>query len=334
MKAEKAPHETDKEPGAPHPRETFGFIGHDAEERALADALSGDRMHHAWLITGAKGLGKATLAYRFARRALGASSEGRRPLDADPNGTVTRQIAAQAHPDLFVLRRGLNDRGAPRREIAVDEARELGRFFALAPSEGGMRVAIIDAVDDLNRNAANAILKTLEEPPARSVLLLVCHAPGAALATIRSRCRRLALRPLSDIQVAAVIGAEPGDPLVALAKGRPGRAIALKAQGADAMSVELTRAPASLHRGEASSMLAAIYEKAAGQPFERLALVFELAGEWTRERGAQAGGEGWAEAWSALETLRQEAEELDMDARHALARAGAILDRAATSKAR
>ncbi len=95
-----------------------------------------------------------------------------------------------------MLRRGFNDRGKPRREIAVDDARELGAFFSLAPSEGGMRVAIIDAVDDLNRNAANAILKTLEEPPARSVLLLVCHAPGAALATIRSRCRRLALRPL------------------------------------------------------------------------------------------------------------------------------------------
>lgn len=334
MKAEKAPSETDREPGAPHPRETFAFIGHDAEERALAGALAGERMHHAWLITGPKGLGKATLAYRFARRALGAAPAETRPLDVDPNGTITRQIAAQSHPDLFVLRRGLNDRGKPRREISVDEARELGRFFSLAPSEGGMRVAIIDAVDDLNRNAANAILKTLEEPPARSVLLLVCHAPGAALATIRSRCRRLALRPLSDAQVAEAIGAKAEDPLVTLAKGRPGRAIALKAQGAEAMSDVLARANATLQRGEASALVSALYDKAAGESFERLALVLELASEWARERGVESGGEGWAEAWSALEMLRQEAEGLDMDARHALARASSILDRAAAARVR
>ncbi len=169
--------ETDQEPGAPHPRLTYAFTGHEAAEATLSEALGG-RMHHAWLICGPKGLGKATLAYRFARAALGAKLTGRRPLDVDPEDQIARQIAAQAHPDLFVLRRGYNERGRPRREIAVDDARELGRFFSLAPSQGGMRVAIIDAVDDLNRNAANAILKTLEEPPPRSVLLLVVPRAG------------------------------------------------------------------------------------------------------------------------------------------------------------
>ncbi|MBC7767716.1 MAG: DNA polymerase III subunit delta', partial [Phycisphaerales bacterium] len=207
MKAEKPAPETDREPNAPHPRETFSFYGHDAEEAALAEGLRSGRMHHAWLLAGAKGLGKATLAYRFARAALGAPKIGPRPFDVDPEQTVARRISALSHPDLFVLRRGLNDRGKPRREITVDDARELGHFFSLAPSEGGMRVAIIDAVDDLNRNAANAILKTLEEPPARSVLLLVCHAPGAILPTIRSRCRRLALRPQPDDIVRAALGA-------------------------------------------------------------------------------------------------------------------------------
>jgi DNA polymerase-3 subunit delta' len=195
-----------------------------------------------------------------------------------------------------------------------------------------MRVAIIDAVDDLNRNAANAILKTLEEPPARSVLLLVCHAPGAALATIRSRCRRLALRPLPDASVEAALGGKPDTALVKLAKGRPGRAIALRAQGIDASAAKLDLAQAALARGEAGALLGALYEQMSGEPFERLAAVLELAGEWSRAAGVQEGGEHWAEAWSALETLRQEAEGLDMDPRHALARAVGLLDRAAAAR--
>ncbi|QGZ95132.1 DNA polymerase III subunit delta' [Terricaulis silvestris] len=333
MKAEKAAPETDKEPEAPHPRETFSFVGHDAEEQALRDALHGARMHHAWLLAGAKGLGKATLAYRFARIALGAKQIGARPLDVDPEDQVARRIAAQSHPDLFILRRGLNDRGKPRREIAVDDARELGQFFSLAPSEGGMRIAIIDAADDLNNNSANAILKTLEEPPARSVLLLVCHAPGAILPTIRSRCRRLALRPVSDDLVRQALGGAKGDDaLIDLAKGRPGRAIALKAQGLDAGSADLRRAPASIARGEAASVLNPLYDQMSGEPFERLAAVLELAEEWTRAQGAGEGGEPWAEAWSQLETLRTEAEGLDMDPRHALARAVGVLDRAAAAR--
>ncbi len=330
MKAEKPAPETDKEPEAPHPRETFSFVGHEAEEQALLDGLRGGRMHHAWLLAGAKGLGKATLAYRFARLALGAARTGPRPLDVDPEDQIARRIAAQSHPDLFVLRRGINDRGKPRREIAVDDARELGAFFSLAPSEGGMRVAIIDAVDDLNRNAANAILKTLEEPPARSVLLLVCHAPGAILPTIRSRCRRLALRPVSDDLVRQASGAD--DALVKLAKGRPGRAIARKAQGLDAGSADLRRAQAAIAKGEAASVLNPLYDQMSGEPFERLAAVLELAEEWTHAAGVEQGSEAWAEAWSALETLRSEAEGLDMDPRHALARAVGVLDRAAASR--
>lgn len=333
MKAEKPAVETDKEPEAPHPRETYSYVGHDAEEQALLDALRGGRMHHAWLLAGAKGLGKATLAYRFARIALGATRAGGRPLDVDPEDPIARRVAAQSHPDLFILRRGLNDRGKPRREITVDEARELGAFFALAPSEGGMRVAIIDAVDDLNRNAANAILKTLEEPPARSVLLLVCHAPGAILPTIRSRCRRLALRPVEDDLVRTALGGgKEDDALVALAKGRPGRAIALEAQGLDAGNADLRRAQVSIAKGDAASVLNALYDQMSGEPFERLAGVLELAEEWARAVGVEQGGERWAEAWSELEVLRTEAEGLDMDPRHALARAIGVLDRAAGSR--
>lgn len=329
--AEKELIETDQEPRTPHPRLTYSYVGHEAPEATLAEAMAG-RMHHAWLLSGTKGLGKATLAYRFARAALGAKLTGKRPLDVDPNDEIARKIAAQAHPDLFVLRRGYNDRGRPRREIAVDDARELGQFFSLAPSQGGMRVAIIDAVDDLNANSANAILKTLEEPPPRSVLLLVCHAPGAALATIRSRCRRLALKPLSDDKVREALGGKPDAALVKLARGRPGRAIALQAQGVEASGVDLEEVLRQLQRGEARRVLTAIYDRMSGEPFEKLAAVLDLAAEWARGAGVEALSEGWAEAWSAIEQLRVEAEDLDMDPRHALARAIGILDRAATAK--
>lgn len=332
MKAEKEIAETDQEPGAPHPRLTYTFVGHDAQEAMLAEALAGRRMHHAWLLSGPKGLGKSTLAYRAARIALGAQHKGARPLDVDTEDPIARKIAAQAHPDLFVLRRGYNERGRPRREIAVDDARELGQFFSLAPSQGGMRVAIIDAVDDLNRNAANAILKTLEEPPPRSILLLVCHAPGAALATIRSRCRRLALKPLGDADVRQALGGEGDDALVKLAKGRPGRAIALHAQGVDTAGADLSDVLRQLSRGEARTVLSALYDRMSGEPFEKLAAVLDLAAEWARGAGVDQMSEGWADAWSALEQLRIEAEDLDMDPRHALARAVGILDRAAAAK--
>jgi len=329
VKAEKPIIESDKEPGAPHPRETYAFAGHDSEEQALADALAGPRMHHAWLIAGAKGLGKATMAYRFARAALGAHPIGPRPLDVDPEDPIARKVAALSHPDLFVLRRGVNDRGKARREIAVDDARELGGFFSLAPSQGGMRVAIIDAVDDLNTNSANAILKTLEEPPARSVLLLVCHAPGAALATIRSRCRRLTLRPLESAAVRVALGADD-EALLRLAKGRPGRAIALRAQGVDGAKLET--ALSAFQRGDSRAALHSLYDQMSGEAYEKLAGVLELAGEWTRAAGAESASEAWADAWSALETLRGEAEGLDMDPRHALARAVGVLDRAAGAR--
>jgi DNA polymerase-3 subunit delta' len=331
VKAEKPVPETDKEPKTAHPRETFSLVGHEEAEAALADGLKSGRMHHAWLLAGPKGLGKASLAYRLARVALGAKAQGPRPLDVDAEDPIARRINAMAHPDLFVLRRGLNEKtGRPKRDIAVDEARALGQFFSLAPAEGGMRVAIIDAVDDLNRNSANAILKTLEEPPARSVLLLVCHAPGAALATIRSRCRRLPLRPLSDDDVRTALGGDANDALVRLARGRPGRAIALHAQGADTNPADLERDLDAIARGEARRALPALYERFSGEPFERFAATMELAGERARIAGAES--EAWAEAWTALETLRVEAEDLDMDPRHALARAIGVLDRAAAAR--
>jgi len=320
--------EPDQAPDTTHPRENARFVGHDEAEAALADALGGGRLHHAWLITGPRRLGKATLAYRFARAALGAQRNGPRPLDVREDDPIFRRVAQLAHPDLFVLRRGLNERtGKPRGEITVDDARELGRFFSMAPAEGGMRVAIVDAVDELNRNAANAILKTLEEPPPRAVLLLVCHAPGAALATIRSRCRRLPLRALDDATVREAAG-DVSPALLRLAKGRPGLAIALKAQGGEDAAKALDEAFAALPRKGAGAVLPVMLERGGGD----LALTLEIAGDWLRARAQETHENRWAAAWSALEDIRRESDELDMDAAHALARAAGVLDRAVNAR--
>src|SRR6516164_3908795 len=181
----------------PHPREVFEQEGEEAAEAAFEAARARGRLHHAWLLTGPEGVGKATFAYRAARRLLGAPPDpGHGVLGASPDHPVSRQIIAHSHPDLFVLER-LGEDGKVRKVIPVDEARALSEFFAKSPATAPHRVAIVDAADDLNVNAANALLKTLEEPPSRGVLLLVGHSPGRLIATIRSRCRRLAFSPLS-----------------------------------------------------------------------------------------------------------------------------------------
>ena len=175
----------------PHPRAVFAYESGGAMEQAFLDALERGRLHHAWLLAGPEGIGKATFAYRVARRLLGATAEPALGLlGSKPDDPVCRQIMARAHPDLLVLQRDAED-GKTRKGIPVDDARALPEFFAKTPAAGAYRVAIIDAADDLNANAANAVLKTLEEPPERGVLLLISHAPGSLLPTLRSRCRRL-----------------------------------------------------------------------------------------------------------------------------------------------
>ncbi len=219
----------------PEPRANTLLIGHAAAEAALLGALRAGRMHHAWLITGPEGVGKATLAFRFARWLLARVPDGP-DLALDPSHPVFRRIAAGGHADLFTLQRTPGSDGKKlRTEIGVDDVREVGAFLRLTPAEGGWRVVIVDRADELNRNAANALLKILEEPPARALLLLVCAAPGRLPVTIRSRCRRLALRPLDDADMAQVLARYLPDMaedergrLITLAEGSPGRALLLR----------------------------------------------------------------------------------------------------------
>ncbi len=174
------------------PRENPDLFGHEDAERTFAAAASTGRLHHAWLITGAEGVGKATLAYRLARRLLGGADAVDHP--ANP---VFRRVARATHADLLTVEREWDEkRKRQRTEIVVEGARDIAGFLRLTPAEGGWRIVVVDGAEHLNRNAANALLKVLEEPPARAVLLLTCAAPGRLLPTVRSRCRRLPLRPL------------------------------------------------------------------------------------------------------------------------------------------
>lgn len=199
------------------PRATNALFGHAEAERALLDAYKTGRVPHAWLIGGPPGIGKATLAYRFARFVL-AHPDPRAPavqnaqsLSVDPAHPVAHRIAARAQGDLLVLERVLNEQtGKLYTVIRVDDVRRTVSFFGSTAGEGGWRIAIVDAVDDLQREGANALLKVLEEPPARTLLLLVSHAPGRVLATLRSRCRRLLLRPLGQEDVVRAVAEATG----------------------------------------------------------------------------------------------------------------------------
>jgi DNA polymerase-3 subunit delta' len=194
--------EADRLEGFLHPRHTQNLFGHEAVERGLAEAFATGRMHHGWLVAGAEGIGKATLAYRLARYVLSEPHE-RDPfaqsLATAEDSPATRQVRALSHPGLLVLRRTY-DTKAKRftASISIDEVRRLRNFLGLRGADGAWRVVIVDTADDLNPNAANALLKSLEEPPARTLFLLLASEPGRLLPTIRSRCRTLDLAALAS----------------------------------------------------------------------------------------------------------------------------------------
>src|ERR1700688_2354076 len=190
-----------------HPRETTALFGHREAETALLNAYRSGRIPHAWLIGGAAGIGKATLAYRMARfvlahrNPLASDVQRGETLWVDPSDPGARHVAAGAHGGLLTLERTLNEKGVMRTVITVDETRETISFFGSTAAVEGWRVCIVDTVDELHPNAANALLKILEEPPRQSLFLLVSQAPARVLPTILSRCRKLLLRPLATDDV-------------------------------------------------------------------------------------------------------------------------------------
>lgn len=201
--------EPDRLAGFAHPREATHLVGHHDAQAAILEGLRQGKLHHAWLIGGPEGIGKATFAYMVAKQLLGLKG-GPAPtgdrLDVDPARQASRLVSNLAHPDLVVLRRQpATDKKAAATMIAVETVRRALDVFASTPSDGGWRVCVVDSADDLNASAANALLKVLEEPPARAIFLIIAHQPARVLPTIRSRCRKLALRPLAEAEITVVL---------------------------------------------------------------------------------------------------------------------------------
>ncbi len=315
----------DDEDEQSHPRATTVLFGHEQAERALLDAYRSGRVPHAWLIGGPPGVGKATLAYRFARFVLAhpdpraAAVQEAASLAIDADHPVARRVAAQAQGDLLVLERTVGDTGKLRTRIAVGDVRRSVSFFGSTAGEGGWRVAIVDAVDELNREGANALLKVLEEPPEQALLLLISHAPGRVLPTLRSRCRLLPLRalPAEDVAraAAAALGrsadeadlrtaAQAADGSVARAQMLlQGSALALRQRVLDLLGQLPNPDKRALH---------ALGDALGGTEPQALAAFMDTINGWLSSRLADGGQAASlapvAEAWDKINKAAREAE--------------------------
>ncbi len=213
---------------------TFGpVLGHEEQKRELAEALNEHRLHHAWIFSGPRGIGKARLATVFAASLLAKTQVS----EFDFQGKVSHLIQSGAHPDLRIIQRPVDDKGKRKAEIPVDSIRKAVHFFDLKPAMGGWRIAIVDAVDELNRNSANALLKTLEEPPENALIILIHHGETPLLPTLRSRCRRLSFGAMSDRDTTLALQQTGLDEQAASAisgfgHGSPGRALQMQSQEA------------------------------------------------------------------------------------------------------
>lgn len=216
----------------------FPLIGHAAPEARFLAARDSGRLHHAWIVQGPSGIGKSIFARRMAGLMLGAAAP-----DAPETDKTMQLMLSGGHPDLKWVERGLNDKGKLRQDITVDQIRELNHFFSLRPALAGWRVGVIDALDDMNVSGMNALLKTLEEPPRNSLLLLISHGTQPILPTIRSRCQVLRLYPLNEADTKTVLSAADCDTDLAfdLAQGRPGYGLDLTQTGG-ARAVQTARA--------------------------------------------------------------------------------------------
>ena len=324
-----------KEPqddGELHPRKTTALFGHAEAEQELLDAYRGGRIPHAWLIGGPAGIGKATLAYRMARFVLANPDPSQpavrkaRSLAIEPDHPVARRVAGQAHSDLLGLERVINEKTNKLfTVIRVDDVRQTVPFFGSTAGEGGWRVAIVDPIDEVSSEGDNALLKVLEEPPPRSLLLLISHTPGRVLPTIRSRCRRLMLRPLAVDDVARALanatGEKPDAPEVRAAaeaaEGSVGRALKLL----DGNILELRQQLDSLLNQLPNVDQRALHtlgDKISGTDAETLAAFMDAVNGWLSSRVA-AGAEDKkrmiraAEAWEKINRTGTEVEVYNLD---------------------
>jgi DNA polymerase-3 subunit delta' len=323
--------ESDRLEGSPHPRETVGLVGQHGAEQALLDAYRARRLHHGWILGGEEGIGKATLAYRMAKFVLANPDPGRirdrHDLSVDPSEPAARQVVAQSHPDLIILRRAWNaERKTFYSEIRAEDARRVVTFFGSTASSGGWRIAIVDAADELNAASANALLKILEEPPRHSLFLIVSHNPARLLPTIRSRCQRLILSPLSTADLVAAAAAARPDidtgairDAVSIARGSVRRTLQLAAGDGVALHQALARILSGLPRLDMAGAHALADSCAGRAGDENFALLLAFLDEWLHERAA---GDltlpvhrlaRWAEVWDKARRAAREVEVFNLD---------------------
>lgn len=327
--------EVDALPDIPLPRQRARLVGHRETERELLDAYRSERLHHAWILGGPKGIGKATLAYRFARFAIanpdrfGAEVAAAKDLSLSETHPVFRQVASGANPNLLHLRRPWDDKAKRfKTELPVDEIRKTVSFFGSTASAAAWRICIVDAADDMNISSANALLKILEEPPARCLFLVLSHAPGRLLPTIRSRCRRLDMSPLSgedlveglrDLCPEDLPPAREMEDLIQFADGSLRSALTLLSGDGLAINrgfVRLAeRAPdidlAALHG--LADLVSARGQTDNWESFQH------IARQWLHQRMRACAGDGpqrlvsWADMWEKMNRAAADADALNLD---------------------
>jgi DNA polymerase III subunit delta' len=323
--------ESDRLADTPHPRETTVLYGQHFAERALLEAYCSGRIHHAWLLCGPSGIGKVTLAYRMAKFVLAnpepSANIAATSLATDPENRAARQVVSQSHSDLTALRRVWNtERKTFYGDIRVEDARNLVRFFGSTSGMGGWRIAIVDAADDLNAASANALLKVLEEPPRRSLFLIVANQPGRLLPTIRSRCRRLDMAALEEGDLlAAAANARPDIDRPALeagarlADGSVRRAISLAEGEGVALHAELSAALRRLPDLDTRALHALADRCAGKRGDENFALLMTFLADWLHDRLRQEaeGSPGrlarWAEVWEKASRMGRDVETYNLD---------------------
>ncbi|WP_420392785.1 DNA polymerase III subunit delta' [Acuticoccus sp.] len=319
--AEGAPAEPDLIDNAPAPREATSLHGHEDAVARLAASFEG-AAPQSILLEGPRGIGKATLAFRLARALAGSvPGTGLDPrLASDPNAPGSRQIAAGTHPGVLHLTRPWDDKQKRfKTELTVDEVRRIVPFLGATAAHGGWRIVIVDAVDDLNLNAANALLKALEEPPRRGLFVLIAHVSGRVLPTIRSRCRAVRLRPLPADAVARALTELGADPSLAKAgQGSVRRALVLAAAGADVVrSAARILEPRTLREARAQHQLA---DLAAQRRDDQFATVLELVLDAAADRARNGAGrlplaalDAYAELYLAATDARRRVEVFNLD---------------------
>ena len=320
-----------------HPRETSRLVGQDAALARVSRAIRSGRPPQAWLIAGSPGVGKATLAYRMARYLLahGATAAGPADLAVPANDPAAIQVAAASHPGLLVLKRGFNpDTGKRMNVLSVGEVRRLATFFGLTSGAGGWRVVIVDTADDMNDAAANALLKMLEEPPSRAMVIVLSHVPGRLLPTIRSRCQKVGLRPLDSTlvehELVRFLPASDAGTRGALARLSSG-SLGLALQLADGDGVSLAREADRLLDHAATPDFAATL--ALGERIARIGDGLETFGTFLlqaliariRARSGKPHLDRWVECASRLETSFQRSSGLYLEPRQTVLSASRLL---------